>query len=430
MGSNAPSKSTADLLLDENRRLKRAVEELSVLNDLAAAIGGSLDSREIIKTIIHRSLKALHAEQGVITLLDVTADSGLKTLVRTVDGSSAQYHLQQQLAGWMQLHKQPLRIVDPAHDERFRGVQWEESIRSVICVPIMIKSSLRGVLTIYNRKDEPAFTDDDQRLLTIIASQSAQVLENARLYEGERLLLRMNEELRLAAEIQRNLLPSEPPSVDGYSISGISAPAQVVGGDYFDFFPLGAGQVGLCLGDVSGKGLPASLLMASVQATLRGQALFDAAPGRCLQRSNHLLHRSTASDKFVTLFFAVLDFHEHHLSFSNAGHERPFLISSGGTIRRLGTGGVVLSILEEYAYEDERVMLSAGDTLVVYSDGITEASNSRGEMFGEERLGELLIRNHALSAPDLQKSILEEVHAYSETELQGDDRTLLIVRRC
>jgi phosphoserine phosphatase RsbU/P len=430
MGSNTPSKSTADLLLDENRRLKRAVEELSVLNDLAAAIGGSLDSREIIKTIIHRSLKALHAEQGVITLLDITADSGLKTLVRTVDGSSAQYHLQQQLAGWMQLHKQPLRIVDPAHDERFRGVQWEASIRSVICVPIMVKSNLRGVLTVYNRKDEAAFTEEDQRLLTIIASQSAQVLENARLYEGERLLLRMNEELRLAAEIQRNLLPTAPPSVDGYAISGITAPAQVVGGDYFDFFTIGSGQVGLCLGDVSGKGLPASLLMANVQATLRGQALFDTAPGECLQRSNRLLHHSTASDKFVTLFFAVLDFREHHLSFSNAGHERPFLISSGGAVRRLGTGGVVLSILEEYPYEDERVIMSAGDTLVVYSDGITEAANSHGELFGEERLGELLTRNHLLPPAELQKRILDEVRAYADNELQGDDRTLLIVQRC
>ncbi len=430
MSSTASSRSAADLLADENRRLKRAVEELSVLNDLAAAIGGSLDSREIIRIIIHRSLKALHAEQGVITLLDITADSGLKTLVRTVDGSSAQYHLQQQLAGWMQLQKQPLRIDDPAHDARFRGVQWDPSIRSLICVPIMIKSSLRGVLTVYNRKDEAAFTDDDQRLLTIIASQSAQVLENARLYEGERLLLRINEELRLAAEIQRNLLPTAPPSVDGYAISGISAPAQVVGGDYFDFFPIGAGQVGLCLGDVSGKGLPASLLMASVQATLRGQALFDCAPGRCLQRSNTLLHHSTASDKFVTLFFAVLDSREHHLSFSNAGHERPFLISSSGTIRRLGTGGVVLSILEDYAYEDERVLLSAGDTLVVYSDGITEASNSQGEMFGEDRLGELLWKHHRLSAGELQKQILDEVHAFSDNELQGDDRTLLIVQRC
>jgi sigma-B regulation protein RsbU (phosphoserine phosphatase) len=294
----------------------------------------------------------------------------------------------------------------------------------------MIKSNLRGVLTVYNRKDEPAFTEDDQRLLTIIASQSAQVLENARLYEGERLLLRMNEELRLAAEIQRNLLPTAPPSVNGYAICGISAPAQVVGGDYFDFFDIGSGQVGLCLGDVSGKGLPASLLMASVQATLRGQALFDAAPGRCLQRSNRLLHRSTASDKFVTLFFAVLDFHEHHLSFSNAGHERPFLISSAGEIRRLGTGGVVLSILEDFAYEDERVVLSAGDTLVVYSDGISEAANARGEMFGEARLGELLCRHRRLPAPELQKRILDEVHAYSENEPQGDDRTLLIVQRC
>ncbi len=422
--------ATGGQLHEENQRLKRAVEELSVLNDLATAIGGSLNSRDIIQTIIHRSLKALRAEQGVITLIDERPDSGLKTLVRTVDGSTGDYHLHQQLAGWMQLERAPLTLIDPSTDKRFRGISWDPSIRSLICVPMMAKSNLRGVLTLYNKQNAEGFTAEDQRLLTIIASQSAQVLENARLHETEQDLLRMKEELRLAAQIQRDLVPITAPAVDNYRIAGASVPAQVVGGDYYDYFAVGTEGIGLCLGDVSGKGLPASLLMANVQATIRGQALFEEPPGRCLERANRLLSRSTATDKFVTLFFAVLDPHRHLLSYANAGHEPPFFIAADGTIRRLTQGGVVLSILEEWHYNDEQVEVRPGDTLVVYSDGLSEATNSEGTQFGEGRLADLLLEHRSVPAERLQQIVFDAVQQWSGKETREDDRTILVVQRC
>ena len=194
--SNAEiSAADTSSLLEENRRLKRAVEELSILNDLARAIGASTNPDEIMGTIIRRSLRAVNAEQGVITLVDEEAGDSMKTLIRENVSSSdhEQFHLNQTLLGWMHLHKKPLMMNDPREDERFRNMRWEETIHSLVCVPLMLKSKLTGVLTVYNKKDTGGFSEGDQRLLAIIAAQSTHVIENARLNEREKQLLKMQE---------------------------------------------------------------------------------------------------------------------------------------------------------------------------------------------------------------------------------------------
>lgn len=416
---------------EETRRLRRAVEELSVLNDLARAIGASLNLQDIMQTIIHRSLRAIHAEQGVITLVDQDASQSMKTLVRTMVSSSkhAQFHFNQSLLGWMHLNKKPLLVADPKADDRFRGVQWDDSIKSLLCVPMMAKSNLIAVLTVYNKRDGGQFTEEDQRLLAIIAAQSAQVMENARLYEEEQALHRMKEEVRLAARIQVDLLPKSAPEIPGYNVAGRSIAAQLVGGDYFDFIPMDSGRYAICLGDVSGKGLPASLLMANLQATLRGQTLLNPPAKVCLERSNRLLYQSTSSEKFVTLFYSILDPSTNALNFSNAGHDAPMLLARGGDIRRLESGGIVLSILEEFPYEEEAISLAPGDVLVIYSDGITEAINANQELFGEERLLATIRSHRDATANELIDHIVAAVKAYSGPTPQADDMTLVVIRR-
>jgi serine phosphatase RsbU (regulator of sigma subunit) len=418
-------------LQEENQRLRRAVEELSILNDLARAIGASVNSQEIMRTIVHRSLKAVAAEQGVITLVDNQSNDPMKTLVRTAVSSAqySPYHFNQNLLGWMYLNKKPLTINEPATDERFRGVKWDDSIRSLLCVPLMVKAELKGVLTVYNKKGTAVFTEDDQRLLAIIAAQSAQVVENARLIEAEQAFLRMQEEIRLASKIQTDLLPKEAPSIPGYDVAGKSIPAQVVGGDYFDFIPMSDERFALCLGDVSGKGLPASLLMANVQATLRGQTLLATSARECVQRSNRLLYLSTSSEKFVTLFYGILDPHKHSLCFTNAGHENPFLLSRGETFSRLVDGGLVLSIVEDFPYQEATVELAPGDVMVVYSDGISEAIDPNQEQFGEAQLHAVVEEHRHESASDIIEQIVRSVRQYSHGAAQMDDMTLLVLKR-
>jgi sigma-B regulation protein RsbU (phosphoserine phosphatase) len=381
-------------------------------------------------TIIHRSLRAVGAEQGVITLVDEEADTSMKTLVRTAVSSAghSKYHFNQALLGWMHINKKPLTINSPTTDERFRGVRWDESIRSLLCVPMIVKSALRGVLTVYNKKGQMQFTEEDQRLLAIIAAQSGQVVETARLYEMEASLIRMKEEVRLASRIQADLLPKSPPAAAGFDISGKSVPAQLVGGDYFDFMTMADGRYAVTLGDVSGKGLPAALLMANLQATLRGQTLSGGPVRECIQRSNKLLCESTSPEKFVTLFYSVLDPGAGTLTYCNAGHDAPMLLRAGGATERLATGGVVLSILEDYAYEEATVPFGPGDLMLIYSDGISEAMNPADEQFGEERIAEVVARERHKPAAEIIDCITAAVRAHAGTAPQMDDMTLVVVR--
>ncbi len=431
MSGTTSKKNPPHVMEEENRRLRRAVEELSILNDLARAIGGLVNSQEIMQTIIHRSVRAIHAEQGVITMVDQRMGEPMKTLVRTIMTSAGQepYHFNQSLLGWMQLHRVPITLNAPREDARFQGVRWDESVQSLLCVPLMIKGEVRGVLTMYNKRVDGGFTDDDQRLLAIIAGQSAQVIENARLYETERTLLHMQEEVRLAGRIQAELLPHGPPDVPGYEIAGRTIPAQDVGGDYFDFIPMNGDCLGICLGDVSGKGLPASLLMANVQATLRSQSLINAPPQLCIQRANTLLLQSTSADKFVTLFYGVLNRAHNTLTYVNAGHEYPYLFTSTNEPTRLSTGGAPLSIIEHFPFEEQTVTLQPGDVLVVFSDGVTEAMDAQFAQFGQERLGELLPECRNASPSAIIDRIVAEVRQHAGTAPQNDDITMVVVKR-
>jgi sigma-B regulation protein RsbU (phosphoserine phosphatase) len=431
MSTTDRKRDSDESLQEEVTRLRRAVEELSVLNDLARSIGASLDSQQVMRTIVQRSLHAVQAEQGVITLVGSDPVSDTTTLIRTQLGTSEhpKFHLDRALLGWMYLNAKPLLVNDPQHDERFRGVHFDVSIRSILCVPLVVKSALKGVLTAYNKKDQQGFTPGDERLLAIIAAQSAQVVENARLYEEERLYIKMKEELRLASRIQSDLLPKERPQIPGYDIAATTIPAEQVGGDYYDFICCHQNRLVVCLGDVSGKGLPASLLMANLQATLRGQALLTPIPKECLARANRLLFNSTGPEKFATLFYAAFDLERQGLCYSNAGHERPILVKANGEALRLCTGGLPLGMVDEWVYEDESVDFHSGDLLVVFSDGIGESVDEQGEHFGDERALEVVKANAHLSAGGLMESILDAVRTYSGNSLQSDDRTLVVVKR-
>ncbi len=256
----------------ENQQLRRAVEELSVLNELSIAISSSRGTDEVIQTIIRRSIKAISAEQGVITMVRDDVSDPTKTLVRTMasSGDREAYSPDQNLLGWMYINRKPLVINDPANDNRFQGVAWNSSVRSLISVPLQVHSQLIGILTLYNKKRGGDFSAGDQRLLSILAGQSAQVIETARLYEEEKKLATVQQELNIAFEIQTNLMPSETPEINGFDLAGVSVPAQSVGGDFFDYIQIDDYHWGIGLGDVSGKGMPAALLMSNCQATLRG----------------------------------------------------------------------------------------------------------------------------------------------------------------
>ncbi len=427
----ADLKRQISTLEEENQRLKRAVGELSCLNELAQEIGSSLNSESIMSSVVNRALESVRAKQGDITLIDEKSTER-QTLIRAMVSSVKQpaYHLTESLTGWMLAGKRPLVINDPRGDDRFSGVAWPEAVKSVMCVPLMVKSKLIGVLSVYNKMTDGGFDDDDERLLGIIAAQSAQVIETARLYEEERALLEVREDLRLAARIQQKLLPKAAPIVSGYDIAGTSLPARQVGGDYFDFIRTEEVDFAVGVGDVSGKGLPASLLMANLQATVRGQALVGHSCREIVNRSNQLIYHSTAPEKFATFFLCGFDSVKELICYTNAGHDPALLFpGSEDSPRFLKTGGIPLGIKERFSFLEESMPFAPGDLLVIYSDGITEAFNSKEEEFGLDRLISTIAAYRKKPAQDLQQMILKAVAAHVGDSPQHDDITLLIVKR-
>ncbi|HUV37749.1 MAG TPA: SpoIIE family protein phosphatase, partial [Patescibacteria group bacterium] len=332
-------------LEQENQRLKAAIEELSILNDFATAINSAVTIETLIEKIVHKCIKHLGAEQGTVTLLETHEQgSPFRTMIRSTDTSRdiLPYHLDTQLTGWMLKNKKPLLINNFQDDDDFQTVHSDDyPIRSLLSVPLILKGRLIGSLNVFNKRAEGRFSEGDKRLLSIIATQSAHVIENSRLLVEQQTLQLMQEEMRLACKIQMDLLPSDAPVIAGYDLAGRSIPAKAVGGDYFDFIQLDGNRTAVCLGDVAGKGMPAALLMANLQATLRAQTEEVVSAEDCIKRSNKLMFKSTDIDKFVTLFYGILDSEKHLLCYCNAGHNYPFLFRESGEPVRLDVGGLV-----------------------------------------------------------------------------------------
>jgi len=422
-----------DQLKTENQRLRIAVEELSVLNEIATAISSTLELNRVIELIVQKCVKHLKVDQGAIWLLEAQDEATpLKTMVRKVNSEADRlpYRLDTQLTGWMIKNQQPLIIQNLETDTRFQVVKNEDHfIRSLLAVPLTQKGKMIGVLTVFNKRNEADFTDNDQRLLTIIGAQSAQVIESARLYLEEQEYQKMQQEMNLARNIQTNLLPSEMPVLKGYEAYGMSTPAQEVGGDYYDFITKNNSCLIFCLGDVSGKGMPAALLMANLQATLRGTTMGCQGALDCMKRSNGLLYHSTDQEKYATMFYGVLNTEKNELSFANAGHNNPFLVSQDGTVRRLEAVGIPLGWLEDFEYTEEVVPFNKGDILVTFSDGISEAMNLLEEEFEEERILEIIKENMAAGPKELTDKLLIQVQEHAGNAPQTDDMTLVVIKR-
>ena len=429
--STESSQQRIEHLERDNLRLRRAVEELSIINEVASAVTSTWSLDKIIDSIVQKCVKHLDVDQGNVSLFEEEEEeTALRTMVRRVDSrlDSNPFRLGTQLSGWMLKNQAPLIINDIVADGRFRAISDDDKpIRSLAAVPLRVKGRMIGILSAFNKRSKEGFTESDQRLLTIIAAQSTQVIEHARLYQEEQALLRMQQELDLARDIQNNLLPKSPPNVPGYDVAGQSVSAENVGGDYFDFLVSEDGRLALCLGDVSGKGMPASLLMANVQATIRSQNLAAASAAECIERSNRLLFQSTDSDRFVTLFYSVIETESKQLFYCNAGHNPPILVS-GDDVRRLEAGGPVLGILPDFPYEEASVQLKTGDVLLVFSDGFSEAMNHSLEEFGEEKLVELTKQHREKSAVELIDKISQSVKQHCGDAPQSDDMTIVALR--
>jgi sigma-B regulation protein RsbU (phosphoserine phosphatase) len=237
---------------------------------------------------------------------------------------------------------------------------------------------------------------------------------------------RQGREIEEARAIQLGFLPKEIPQIAGYEIAGAWQPARIVGGDYYDVFPFDGDTLGLCIADVAGKGMPAALLMSNLQAAVRGLASPSLSPEVLCERLNSLICRSIASDRFITFFYAHLDGGSRQLCYANAGHNAPIIAHRDGTHDRLDEGGGVLGIFPSQSYAKGTYTLSPGDLVLLFTDGVTEASSPDGEEFGDARLIRLLEESREATAEQLQRKILDTVGSFCGGNWQ-DDATLIAI---
>ena len=269
---------------------------------------------------------------------------------------------------------------------------------------------------------------ENSRLLDVLHDQlefGYTLREQQRLKaEADRRACERDRQIVEAREIQQRLLPKEIPQIHGCNISSAWRPAETVSGDYFDALRFDDSRVALCIADVSGKGLPAALLMSNVQAAVKAFASVETAPAEVCTRVNRVVASNTADDKFITLLYCFVDYEAGKITYSNAGHNAGILVRSSGAVERLEKGGAVLGPFEECCYEQGEIEIRPGDRILLFTDGITEARNASGEEFGEERLIRLAIDNRTLEACELQAVVMQTVADYTAGSLH-DDATLI-----
>ncbi len=300
--------------------------------------------------------------------------------------------------------------------------------RYELLVPVMHDVDCVAVILLGDRREHDQYNSEEIALVSMLSAQVAASLHNIDLLKEVVEKRVMEEELNIARSIQQNLLPSKPPVLDRYEIAAMSVSSKQVGGDYYDFLHR-ENYLAIAVADVSGKGVPASLLMASLQASLRSNMDRMERPVDLVSRLNLVMCEAMTEDKFATLFYGCLDMDRDALAYTNAGHVFPCFMRKNGRIDVLDYSGLILGVIPEFQYDLKSLDFEVGDTLVITSDGVTEASNADGEFFGEGRLGAILATLRGRSAEEVRDAIVEDVKRFSGAKGAGDDLTILVLRR-
>jgi serine phosphatase RsbU (regulator of sigma subunit) len=305
----------------------------------------------------------------------------------------------------------------------------QQQVRMLMAAPLQTKDDVIGLIYVDSPSLIREFNEDDLGMLTVLANVAAIRIEQARLIEVEQAKLILAKDLDQAAQIQQGLLPTQAPKVPGVELAGHNAACRTVGGDYYDFIPYADGSVAIALGDVSGKAMPAALLMTSLHARVRVLAEEPPNVAEMMTRLNRATAANCPSNRFVSFFFSVLDPATGVLTYANAGHNPPMIARADGTIEQLQGGGLLMGILASARYEAYTAQLNPGDALLLYSDGVTEATNPAGDEFEEERLAQVLQQNVSKSPTKIVDAVTSAVREFSAGAPVADDLTLVVAKR-
>ncbi|HTX34830.1 MAG TPA: SpoIIE family protein phosphatase [Bryobacteraceae bacterium] len=379
---------------------------------------------ELFPVILDLGIQAVNAQRGVLLTLE-----GEKLVPRAHKGEG--FRISTAVRDRVINEKSSILVRDAQLDDAFKGRMSivEQRVHTMMAAPLQTKDRIIGLIYLDSPYVLREFTKDDLNLLTVLANVAAIRLENARLAEIEAAERIMQFDLSQAAQIQRYMLPEHAPQVAGADLAGFNVPCRTVGGDYYDFFTYSDGRVGLTLGDVSGKGMPASLMAMGLHARVQVLAEDPKDLAAFMTRLNKATCAKCPSNRFITFFFSVLDPATGQVAYANAGHNPPIVVRSSGEATMLEGGGPVLGILPIAPYSQMFTQLERGDMLVLYSDGVTEATNLNYDEFGEQRLMDTLAAHRTEPATAIVEAVKKALAEFTAGAPQADDITLVVGRR-
>jgi len=401
------------------RALDSKVQELKTLFELSKEFNAIFDRDKLLKLFTFTIMGQVGASRYAVCLKNG------ETLTSRVDAN--------QLAEFKEsifdAITYPVLVAD-LRGKDARTLKERCSLQGIVAlVPLQVQNETKGILCLGDRLRGGTYSESDLEFIYSLGNLAIISLENSRLFKEAIEKQRLENELNVAREIQKGLLPRSLPKIRGMEIAAVNISSKQVGGDYYDVISVRNGRYVIAIGDVSGKGTPASLLMANVQATIRTLVHFELPLSEMTSLVNRLICDNTGNDKFITFFWGIFDPDEMTFHYVNAGHNHPFVIRADNSIERLTEGGIILGVVREaLPYQEGTLRLGKGDAVVMFTDGISEAMNTEGVDYTEERMEILLKATSSLSAEGILEKIQSEIARYTSGAPQSDDITLVVMK--
>jgi sigma-B regulation protein RsbU (phosphoserine phosphatase) len=411
---------------------------LALLYRVSQTFNSSLELDTVLNRVMDEVIAITSAERGFVMLRDEDGSLVFR-VARGMDQSlidHPEFQVSRGVVEQVAQEGQPMLTSDAQRDERWsmRLSVIGLGLRSILCVPLKSKEQVSGVIYVDSRLQAGIFTRDDLDLLAAVASNAAIAIENARLYQLAVEKGRMERELQMARAVQASLLPQETPQMPGWEFEARWQPAREVSGDYYDFIPIDGNKLGLVIADVSDKGMPAAVFMALTRSTIRATVSHLFSPADSITEANRLICADSADGMFVTLFYALLDPSSGKLTYVNAGHNPPLLCRAGEQgeaehLDELRPTGMALGIVEDLPFTQRTVDLQPGDVLLLYTDGVPDATGEEQQQFSMDRLRGVILDHQSAPVNDLVAALEHSIDDFTGGATQFDDIAILAVKR-